>query len=204
MFQITKPADRIAYSLLLPSATMANPTTAESPAVFFAENIIVSSLSNPNGIQGIARGIACLEDPNNLGAVIRADGSNSINGFITRNGLVGGPTLADITMPNRTALPFQDGQPATFEYAEEYVAGNYLSAGQPDGYDHIVVAGAGAIASNTPIATPLSFSGGKTCKAQIGQFVEYSLSSTVETPLDAPSGAFCIRCRRVPGYLKTS
>lgn len=202
MLQITKLSDRIHYSLSLPSATMSSPTTAESAAVFFAENIIVSSLSNPNGIQGIARGIACIEDPNQLGSVIRADGSNAINGFITRNGLVGGPTLADITMPNRTALPFQDGQPATFEYAEEYVAGNYLSAGQPDGYDHIIVTGPGAIASNTAIGTPLSFSGGKTCKAQSGQFVEFALQSTVEQPVDAPSGALCIRCRRIPGYLK--
>ena len=61
MLQITKLSGRIHYSLLLPSATMSNPTTAESAAVFFAETIIVSSLSNPNGIQGIARGVACIE-----------------------------------------------------------------------------------------------------------------------------------------------
>lgn len=199
MFQITKQADRPQYSLLLPAAPN---------ALIFAETIIVSSLSNPNGIAGIARGIAFQEDTaiaaaNGQAATVkRADGTGPIVGFITRAALVGGPTLADAVMPNRTALPFQDGQAASFEYAEEFIAGNYAAAGQADGYDHICVAGTGALAANTPLNTPLSFTGGKVCKAVAGQIAEYALVSVTEAPLDKPDNAFVIRARRLPGAIK--
>jgi hypothetical protein len=56
--------------------------------------------------------------------------------------------------------------------------------------------------------TPLSFSGGKVCKAVSGQYVEFALvgSSGVASinPLDAPdiAGALRVRARRIPGFIK--
>jgi len=201
MFQITKLSDRRPYSLQLPSGTPSNP-------YFFAETIIVSNLSNPNGIQGIARGIACEESPTAPGIVQRAFGVGPIVGFITRNGLVGGPTLADSVMPNRTALPFTDGDVASFEYAEEFVAENDLTAGSADLYDHIWTTGAGALAANTPLNTPLSFSGGKVCKAVSGQLSEFILAGTSGSssinPLDTPDipGALRVRARKSNAWIK--
>lgn len=123
------------------------------------------------------------------GQAVLADGSSPIIGFVTRDIVVGGPTLADSIMPGRTALPFQDGRVISTEYAQEYEA---------EGVDYLITSGPGALTSGTALKTAVSFSGGKTCKAVSGQIAEFIL---VDKPTPLVGGALRMRFRRLPAPL---
>lgn len=135
------------------------------------------------------RGIAFIEDPATPGKAKLADGSQPIAGMLTRDVVVGGPTLADAVYPGRTDLPVASGEQASFEHAEEFEAeGDALYSGT------------GQITSGASNGDEVSFLDGKPRLAQTGDYVEYELRDKAVTPETAGN----LRCRFavVQGHLK--
>lgn len=82
-----------------------------------------------------------------------ADGTKPLTGFVTRDVVVGGPTLGDAIYPGRLELPFKAGDEASFEKGE---------AVEAEGGDFIILAPASnGLDASTALETDLSFSAGK-------------------------------------------
>ena len=142
------------------------------------------SLVAPTGAAG-GRGTAFIEDPANAGKALEADGSAPIAGFVTRPILVGGPTLADAIMPNRTDLPFADGDYISLEQAEEVEAEGY----DPANINGFLYSGTGGnaaktITAATTIGTRCSFRNGQFSVAVTGDYSEWLLQE-IKPPMVA-------------------
>ena len=142
------------------------------------------SLVAPTGAAA-GRGTAFIEDPNNPGQGLKADGTAPIAGFVTRPILVGGPTLADAVMPNRIELPFTDGDYISLEQAEEVEAEGY----DPANVNGSLYSGSGANAAKTITGattpgTRCSFRNGQFSVAVAGDYSEWLLQE-IKTPMVA-------------------
>jgi len=143
----------------------------------------IRSLSGVAGLNA-ARGIAFIEDPAHPGTAKLADGTLPIAGFVTRNCLVGGPTISDAVLPNRLELPFSDTDFQSFEQAEEVQAEGYgdpatMANGsvQVGAYLYSDQANpALVITDKTPVGTRASFRNGQFSAAATGDVAEYYLA----------------------------
>ena len=157
---------------------------------------LYKSLTAPAGV-GASRGIAYIEDPAHPGAAIVSDGSLPLAGFVTRNILVGGPTISDAVLPNRIELPFTDGDFVSLEHAEEVEA---------EGYGDHLYSGSGAgaaktITAATTIGTKASFLNGMFSIAAAGQNQEYYLAE-IKAPAVPTANTFRARFVRIEGQVK--
>ena len=163
------------------------------------------SLVAPTGSSG--RGIAYIEDPANPGNAILADGSEPIAGFVTRNILAGGPTLANDVFPNQLERPFSDSDPygvsanmISLEQAEEVEAEGY----DPNHVNGFLYSGTGGnaaktITPSTALKTLCSFRNGQFSVAVTGDVAEWMLQE-IQTPLVA--GNVRARFIKVHGDIK--
>ncbi|HEX3800260.1 MAG TPA: hypothetical protein VH413_16310 [Verrucomicrobiae bacterium] len=121
-----------------------------------------------------------MQESATAGTAELADGTKVFAGFMTRQSIVGGPTLGDDIFPGRLQLGVAAGDPDSFERGEEIECegASYVDAG---------------ITGSTALKTPLSFAAGKFCVAGSGQYAQFEL---VELP--APVTAGNVRIRVVP------
>jgi hypothetical protein len=102
-----------------------------------------------------------------VGTAELADGLKPLAGFLTREVKVGGPTLNDVVFEDYLQ-PFTAGEEASFEKADAFEA---------EGDNYIDNAGGDLINAATPLESELSFSAGKLCLRQAGQFAFYRLKA---------------------------
>jgi len=161
------------------------------------------SLVLPTGANA-GRGQAYMEEPANPGNAIPATGTVPIAGFVTRNVLIGGPTLADAIYPNRIELPFQDGTAGSFEQAEEVEAEGYGATfnGDTQATGAYLYSGTGGTAGNTisnatATGTRASFLNGQFCVATTGMYSEYYITAIL--PPNNPANTFRVRFGLIAG-----